>query len=293
MSKKLKIKLLIAAFIIFIIAVSLFGIILARISNSSIVQTDKAFEAPIHEQLPTVTPIIQENMSAAGAYIIGGDEVYSYRADKRWPIASITKLMTSLVAANVFKPDDVITITEPMVDTEGISGGLKVGDRYTVGDLTEAMLLVSSNDAAEALAMGYGEEKFIDKMNALAKEIGMTDTLFVDPTGLSIQNLSTVEDLRSLATYIWENNPHIFSITTREKGTILDIKSGKRHKLANINEFAGRDDFLGGKTGHIPEADGNLLSLFTVPGRASPVIIVVLGASNDRFLETEKILEKL
>jgi D-alanyl-D-alanine carboxypeptidase len=240
-----------------------------------------------------ITPIIEEvNISAAGAYTLDNGELYNFRADKRWPIASITKLMTAVVANKLLDPKEVIRITDDMLLADGSSGGFVSGESFTVEDLVEAMLVVSSNDAASAVSIHYGEEKFINEMNKFAEELGMIDTTFVDPTGLSIQNLSTVEDLVRLTKYIFENEPGILKITRKPTDSIINIKTGTSRKLENINIFAGREDFIGGKTGQIPEAGGNLLSVFSLPKNGSTVIIVVLGA-NDRFGETEKILSKL
>jgi len=241
-------------------------------------------------------PIIEEvTLSAAGAYTIGGQELYSFRADKRWPIASITKLMTALTADRLYlteKPYETILITEEMINTEGNSGGLKVGEKIRADDLIKAMMLVSSNDAAAALAIHYGEDAFVSEMNRIAVELGMTGTSFVDPTGLSVQNLSTVEDIRRLAKFIWEEESYIFEITQNQSGVITDLLSGSRWRLESINEFSGRSNFLGGKTGSIPEAEGNLVSIFYDAERGEELIIIVLG-TGDRFGETENILNNL
>lgn len=245
----------------------------------------------ILNESPPPPPIVEEvSVSAAGAYALTGEELYSFRADKRWPIASITKLMTALIASEEFESNEVITITEKAIVTEGNSG-FAVGEKYYAEDLIEAMLLISSNDAATALAIHYGEDAFIDRMNERAGELGMTNTSFRDPTGLSFQNLSSVEDLRKLALYIWENDPQIFRTTTQKTGMLTEVQTGRRKTVENINTFAGRGDFLGGKTGRIPEAEGNLLSIFKTQNR-EPTIIVVLG-TKDRFKETEAILNNL
>ncbi len=268
--------------------------------------TDSSYVAqvvvPAEENLlsePVISPIVQEvSVSASGAYTIDGGELYSFRADKRWPIASITKLMTAVVADKLYLSSsstaefEIIKITQEMVATEGNSGGLRAGETFRADDLIKAMMLVSSNDAGAALAMYYGEEAFVREMNTLARELGMTDTTFVDSTGLSVQNLSTIEDLRRLAKYVWEEQSYIFNISQRASDTIHDRTSGLGKRLVSINDFAGREDFLGGKTGSTPEAEGNLLSLFEVPGRAGPVVIIVLG-TEDRFGETESILAEL
>jgi len=242
------------------------------------------------------SPVVEEvSVSAAGAYSMGGEELYSFRSDKRWPIASITKLMTAVTADRLYlskKPYEYITITDDMVATEGTSGELHSGQIIRADDLIKAMMLVSSNDAASALAMHYGQDRFVSEMNKIAAELGMTDTTFTDPTGLSVQDLSTVEDLRRLAKFIWENDPYIFEITQNKSGTIYDAASGSSWTLSSINEFSGRSDFLGGKTGTTPEAEGNLISIFALPNNSGEVIIIVLG-TEDRFVETEKILEGL
>lgn len=258
-------------------------------------------EEPVEEDiidLPSATPIIEVlNISAAGAYALDGSELYSLRADKRWPIASITKLMTAVTADKLYLSGEVdeyelITITEEMIMTEGTSGDFQVGEIFRADDLVIAMMLVSSNDAAAALAIHYGEDAFVDEMNKFAAGLGMIDTNLADPTGLSVQNLSTVEDLRRLAKFVFEEQPYIFDVSRRQSDFIVDRVRGTRKNLNNINTFAGADGFLGGKTGSTPEAEGNLISIFEVSEGASPVIIIVLG-TDDRFGETEKILMNL
>ena len=129
-------------------------------------------------------------------------------------------------------------------------------------------------------------------MNLVTKAAGMNNSQFIEPTGLSVQNQSTVEDLVKLVQYIWRENREFFQITRQSRGFIIDINLGVGRQLININEFAGDDDFLGGKTGTLPEADSNLISVFYVPGFWEPVIVVVLG-SKDRFAETRSILSSL
>jgi len=282
--------------LLFGIAIVLFATLFRGTESSYIARIagEPAEEETIEQVV--ASPIIQEvTLSAAGAYTIGGQELYSFRADKRWPIASITKLMTALVADRLYlseKPYEIIEITEEAVATEGDSGNLAAHELVRADDLIKAMMLVSSNDAAAALAEHYGEEAFVAEMNKTAVELGMTGTTFVDPTGLSVQNLSTVEDVRRLTKFIWDNYTYIFNISQRPRDTIIDRSDGSTWSLENINSFAGRSDFLGGKTGSIPEAEGNLVSIFSVPERNDEIIIIVLGTEN-RFLETEKILSDL
>lgn len=229
---------------------------------------------------------------AAGAYLVSGKRLSGWKTDKRWPVASVTKLLSAHVAETNLEPTDRVALSEEAVATEGDAGLFQVGDTFQVRDLVKAMLMVSSNDAATALADHYGREKFVVEMNAVASRAGMSNSYFVEPTGLSVQNQATVEDLIKLAEYILQENPKLLDISKQSTDLIVDSNTGAIRQLTNINWFAGRADFIGGKTGRLPEADGNLLSVFAVPGFSEPVVIVVLG-SKDRFGETQEILNKL
>ena len=226
---------------------------------------------------------------AAGVYLMTGQRLTGWKEDKRWPIASITKLLSAYVAESLMDPEQSVVISQSAIDTIGNGGEFKLGEIFPVRDLVKAMLITSSNDAAIALAQNYGQTKFVTEMNSVAGVAGMRDSQFVEPTGLSVQNQSTVEDLVKLVQYIWEENREFFQITSRSTDYIVDTNLGVGRQLININQFAGDSDFLGGKTGTLPEADSNLISVFSVPGFGEPVIVVVLG-SKDRFAETRKIL---
>lgn len=235
-------------------------------------------------------PDIDIQANAAGAFCAGGREVFGWETEKRWPIASLTKLMTALVALENIPVSEVITITQEAVQVEGSSGNFAAGEKFKLRDLVKAMMVISSNGAAKAVAIHFGEEEFIAAMNSKAQELGMTDTTFVDSIGLSAQNQSTVNDLVRLTEYIKANKPEIFSMSMKPKDVITEVKTGKAKNIVNINVFAGKSDFLGGKTGSTPEAGGNLISIFKIANEAR--IIIVLGAE-DRFAETEKIKNSL
>ncbi|MBI2594909.1 MAG: D-alanyl-D-alanine carboxypeptidase, partial [Candidatus Colwellbacteria bacterium] len=186
----------------------------------------------------------QINVSAAAAYLMGNEEpLYIYRGEKQWPIASVTKLMSSFIARRLMPGTEVVTMDERAVAAYGEAGDFKVGERFTADDLIKAMLIVSSNDAAEALVGHYGQEKFIAEMNRLAAAAGMSNTVFADATGLSARNISTANDLNRLVQFIWSEDPKIFAITRLSTVNIVDIEDGRSRKLVNINLFAGRSNF--------------------------------------------------
>lgn len=265
----------------------------APIGGAGSNETASLTEYSSASEIPAKKDVNQVEVNAAGAYLMGSNEpLYAFRSQKQWPIASVTKLMTALVAKKLMTETETITMSEEAIAAFGEVGDFKAGEKFKASDLIQAMLLVSSNDAAKALADHYGKESFVTEMNRLATEIGMTNTIFVDATGLSARNLSTSDDLSKLVRFIWSEDPGIFAITRLPYANIRDIDNSRSRKLDNINLFAGRSNFLGGKTGHLPDSNGNLVSIFTLPDKSSPVIIVVLGAE-DRFKETEKILVKL
>ena len=206
----------------------------------------------------------------------------------RWPIASLTKLMTAVVALEKIGPEKTILVSENAINSEGTAGNLSPGEIYIALDLIKAMLLTSSNDAAVALAEAYGTENFVREMNEKAGELGMLQTIFFEPTGLSFLNQSTPNDLAKLVNYIYANYPEIFGISRQKESLILDLETNQAKRLVNANQFVGRSDFIGGKTGFIDESKQNLISLFNKNDR--PVLLIILGSS-DRYKETEELLK--
>ena len=216
--------------------------------------------------------ILPPNVTAAAVlvkYLSSPLPLLEYNPEQQWPIASITKLMTATVALENFSENELILASANAVATEGGAGNLIVGEKYSLTDILGHLLKVSSNDAAVALAEHHGGENFLTAMNLKASELQMRSTRFFDPSGLSPLNQSTLENLEKLISYIYNRHPKIFSITSEKEG--------------NIHPFSNQENFIGGKTGFIDEANGNLISLFNYQGR--PLLIIVLG-SEDRYLDT-------
>jgi len=290
--KNLKTAFILAGLVLLVAVVREFVTIPASSEEVKLVKDGNDFaKASLETGTETgMKPLIDIKANAAGAFGEGGKVAFGWETEKRWPIASLTKLMTALVAFENISPKEVITITEEAIEIEGVSGNFAAGEKFKLNDLVKAMMLVSSNDAAGAISFHFGEDNFLASMNKKALELGMTNTNFVDPTGLSFKNQSTVNDLIRLTDYIRETQPEILAVTRKPKDVITEVRTGKKRTIVNINTFAGRSDFLGGKTGSTPEAGGNLISVFKVAGE--PKTIIVLGA-DDKFAETEKIKDSL
>lgn len=197
--------------------------------------------------------------------------VVSKNEKKIYPIASITKLMTALVAGKLLKPDQLVTISPTAYDTYGNSGHLRLGEQLSAKDLIYPLLLSSSNDAAEALAEAAGRNKFLAEMNIYAREIGLNNTFFADPSGLSPANTSTADDLAKLVRYLYYQKPEILAVT-REKEHRLG-----RQIWRNANNIALMKYYVGGKNGYTEEADRTLVSIFQIPIESTSTAKITAG----------------
>jgi D-alanyl-D-alanine carboxypeptidase len=180
-------------------------------------------------------------------------EVLARQDDRaRLPIASITKLMTVLVALQHAKLDDVVTVSRQAAAVGESSIYLRKGDRLTVGELVEAALIQSANDAAVALAeyVGGTQAAFVAMMNAEAQKLGLRDTHFANPDGLDAPgHYSSAHDVTRLAR-IAMKNPVIRSVVGERTAVI----SGGR-TLTTWNDLLGSyPGVFGVKTGHTSEA---------------------------------------
>jgi D-alanyl-D-alanine endopeptidase (penicillin-binding protein 7) len=205
--------------------------------------------------------------------------LYSRHSDVAMPIASITKLMTALVVLDAKQPlDEPIQITD--ADRDLPKGGfsrLTVGTVLTRGDLMHLALMSSENRAAHALGNNYpgGMPAMVAAMNAKAAELGMTTSRFVDPTGLSSQNVASPEDLSKL-------------VIAASQNPIIREYSTDRHYAVKVRrrmvEFHNTDNLVANptwniivqKTGYITEAGKCLVMAAVIEGRS--VVIVLLDS---------------
>ena len=223
-------------------------------------------------------PSAGDNRISAPAYIVedltGGGRTISHDADKLMPIASLSKLAAAVVARQLISPSAHITITRNIMSTYGNTAQFKVGETFTASDLLYPLLMVSSNDAAEAYAQYYGRAKFIQAMNDFTQSIGAYRTSFSDPSGLSPQNVSTASDLALILDWIRRNDPDIMSITELKQKTV------RSHTWVNPTHFLSWSNYDGGKNGYLPEANRTAASLFTVGPNKDIYAVIVLGSAS-------------
>lgn len=255
-----------------------------QINNAALKTNSETEQKPIKKN-GVKSPALSANIAFAKD-LENGKELFNYNAEKPWAIASITKLMTAIIALEKME-QKTITISQTAMDVDdSMAGNFSVGEKYSLKDSVKIMLLISSNKAATAISEFYGQENFINEMNLKAKNIGMSGK-FYDCAGLDVRNQFTTDDLSKLTAYIFQKRPEIFDYTKLKEISAIELQSNSAKIFANINYFAGREDFLGGKTGTIDSSGENLLSLFDY--KEHKILIIILG-SKDRFSDTENLL---
>lgn len=198
--------------------------------------------------------------------------------DEQLPIASITKLMTALVAVEYVNIENKITITPDMLVKTSIPR-LKVGEQLSLYDLLQPLLKESSNESAVAISNFLGPQYFVELMNQTAKSIGMTNTHFVDPSGSDWGNVSTAHDLFVLAQYLYDNRSFILKMTTNNTDPNVYGPSAFP-TLQNFNVFADDPDFVGGKVGINGAASDTILSVFQGEFAVTATGTTVMDASS-------------
>jgi D-alanyl-D-alanine endopeptidase (penicillin-binding protein 7) len=218
--------------------------------------------------------------------------LFSKNSQAVLPIASITKLMTAVVVSDAGLPlDEVLTVTEDDVDTEkGSRSRLVVGARLTRGEMLHLALMSSENRAASALGRNYpgGLASFVSAMNAKAQTIGMTDTHYVEPTGLSSQNQSSATDLATLVK-VAHNYPLIRELSTSPG---FQVEVGRRKlEYHNTNRLVSNPSWDIGlqKTGYIAEAGRCLVMQASLAGRKLIMVFLDSSGLNTRIADAERV----
>ncbi len=243
----------------------------------------------IHESLPKRTALHVNSQSFLVADIDTGQHILEKESSRELPIASLTKLLNALVALDVFLMSDVLTVPLRATSVSGSTGLLKAGERISVNDLLHAMLMQSANDAAETLAIVYGRNQYIARMNQKARFLDADHTLITDPTGLSETNVSTAEDLLKISRYMFKERQEIVAMTrTKSYKT-------KNHVWVNSTKFLALSEYVGGKIGFTSAAGRTAISIFKLAPTsfATRRIVVILLKSNARDADVLSILDHI
>lgn len=272
------------------------------------------------------TPDAFKNISleAQAAYVFdikNQKVIFALRENDKLPLASLTKIMTALVARDYASESALVTLSRGDLAAEGDSG-LHGGERWRLGDLMNAMLIISSNDAAHAVARFIGADgqptstadednarmRFVSMMNAKALELKLLQMEFLNESGLDIEDAvlkdtmqgilptghagayGSAHDVALLFTELWQKYPTTIEITALPAARIVS-QDNIVHVLPNTDEAIGKfPGLIASKTGYTPLAGGNLAILFD-RGFGNPVVAVVLGSSiKGRFEDMEKLV---
>jgi serine-type D-Ala-D-Ala endopeptidase (penicillin-binding protein 7) len=218
--------------------------------------------------------------------------LYARRADVAQPIASISKLLTALVVVDAKQPlDEELEVTrEDCAVGRGAFSRLRVGTRLTRAELLHLALMASENRAAHALARNYpgGETAFVRAMNEKARALGMTSAHFVEPTGLSSDNVASPEDLAKLVSAASRNE----LIREYSTDSHYSVRVG-RHEV----EFRNTDalvrspswNIIVQKTGYINEAGRCLVMRAVIDGRDVVIVLLNSYGKNTRVADARRV----
>ncbi len=229
------------------------------------------------------------DVSARSAIVLDPDSgmiLFEKRASEQRPLASLTKLMTALVALDLLQETNPTWTVRPEdVSYEG-KDPLQITGAYAARDVLQAMLVGSVNTAGNMVARELGgRDAFVARMNERAESMGLVRTRFVDPTGLSPENVSSAHDVAKLVQAA-SALPLIQGWTTRGIYSITSLDTKKTTSVENTNlllgSFLNKGNFevVGAKTGSLPEAGFCLAQRTRLKDRRGEVIVVSMGSES-------------
>lgn len=245
---------------------------------------------PHIDLVPVATSSAQPVITAEVALI--ADEktlspVYERESTKHMLPASTTKIITALVAYDLYTPDEIILVKKAF--DEGQIMELMPGEKITFENLMYGILVHSANDAAYTVAHNYGMDRFVDLMNKKAKELHMDDSYFVNPTGLHDPRQQTTAIDLARAARVLLRNRYLSKIAATKEITISDVDFKYFHQLVNVNKLLGEIQGIGGlKSGYTIEAGENLVTRYK--RRDGNEMLIVVLKSEDRFEDTKQLV---
>lgn len=243
------------------------------------------FSIPVFDGTPIST------VSAQAFYVYDPSSqtiLLEKNSEQKMHPASLTKLMTALVALDLYHTDQIMTVKSAS-ESIGSKVSLINGDQLTVEDLLFASLVSSGNDAALTLAENYpeGYSRFVDRMNQKARELGLKDTHFTNVSGLEFtDHKSTARDLTVLASHV-VSDPLLSRIVSTKANDLVSL-SGQRYQLYTTNELLGEKGVVGVKTGTTENSGQNLIVQSQQDGHS--VIITILNSA-DRFADARILID--
>lgn len=220
--------------------------------------------------------------------------LYAKEPFKELKPASLTKVMTALIAIEQGNLGRPVTITREMTRVEPTIAGYRRGDVIRLEDMIKATMIKSDNDAAKAIAIAVGgsEERFVEMMNAKAKAIGMYHTHFTNPCGYDDkQHYSTPKDLLKMTEYAIKNRK-FNDISKMNEHTYYSLNKNKKFFAYTHNRLLNRYEYaVGVKTGYTSKAGACLIARAKKDGK--DCLIVMMNAKEDRWKTAKQIFEQV
>jgi len=246
---------------------------------------------------PTPKNLKEPRLSAVSAVVIDpvtGNALFAKDKDAPHPLASTTKVMTAITAFEAYDLKDIITVSGKASYIDGTDMHLTYGETMTFKDLLYGMMLVSANDAAEALADYYDENhatKFVALMNENAKSFGLSKTKYVDPTGLDGGNESSAYELALIFREAVKNQNFVRIVNTQTY-TSVSADGRKGHPLSTSNRLLKEQPglYIGGKTGYNNEGNHNLVVEASYNGHKIIGVVFGCGSYDILFNDMRKII---
>ena len=223
--------------------------------------------------------------------LTAGQVLFQQDATSRYPEASLTKMMTAMVAADLAPMDTMITVPEAATQVEPNHMGLSTGEKLTLRELLDGMLLDSGNDAAETIAMGMIDRTtFIDLMNQKASQLHLRQTHFTNPSGLDdTSHYSSAYDLAIMAATLLEDYPDLRTIVGTKSVSIYATAQHKAFDPTNIDRLLWTyPGAIGIKPGYTGAANYCLAAAATRNGRT---ILAIVLDSTQHFTDAATLLD--
>ncbi len=266
-------------------------------------EKEKSIIHIVGEKIPTDYSEILNSIEAKSFFVydINNKKIlFAKNEYEKFPIASITKLITGFIVIDVLPETTIINIGKDAIMQEGDSG-LIVGEKWKLKDLLDFSLMTSSNDGIYAIVSALNKYEEVNDMDAVkmmnekVKEMGFVDTVFINETGLDIDlkmggAYSSASDISKIFEIIIWEKPEMLLKTNRDIVSFIS-ESGIRHIAKNTNESINNiPGIIASKTGFTDLAGGNLAIIFDVD-IMHPITVIVLGSTIEgRFTDIEKLV---
>jgi len=243
----------------------------------------------INQETKNLPKIELDKELSAKAYLVmkeNGQVLLAKNEDEPFPIASLTKLFTAYVALKYLPQNAIITFTREAIDQEGSAGSFLVGERFLRDELIKASLVLSSNDAAYALAETYGLANFVFLINRTISSFELHKTHIVEPTGISAGNVSSPRDLLKFVFAFKSEFPQIWQWSL-SKSITLDGFTKRTFSNINLNIISKFEKILLlQKTGFTDTAGKCLLAVVKINDQETIGIVILNSPDREKDFET-------